>query len=73
MHRIRIVTFNIAHGRGLIPIQGFNSTAGLRRNLKKVADLILRLHPDIVALQEIDQRSRVTPTPFSASTRGVRG
>ncbi len=58
MHRIRIVTFNIAHGRGLIPIQGFNSTAGLRRNLKKVADLILRLHPDIVALQEIDQRSR---------------
>jgi endonuclease/exonuclease/phosphatase family metal-dependent hydrolase len=58
MQRVRILTFNIAHGRGLIPIQGFNTAAGLRRNLKKIADLILKLGPDIVALQEIDQCSR---------------
>lgn len=57
MQRVRLVTFNIAHGRGLLPIQGLNSVASIRKNLRKIADLILRLHPDVVALQEIDQRS----------------
>lgn len=58
MRRVRIVTFNIAHGRGLNPIQGITSADRLRRNLARIGDLLLRLKPDIVALQEIDQRSR---------------
>lgn len=57
MQRVRIVTFNIAHGRGLNPIQGLTTAAGLRRNLKRVAGVISHLNPDVVALQEIDQRS----------------
>lgn len=58
MARVRIVSLNIAHGRGLNPIQGLNSKAGLRRNLGRIAALMRELRPDIVALQEIDQRSR---------------
>ncbi len=56
--RLRLVTFNIAHGRGLTPIQGFTSARKLRSNLHRIAKLIGRLEPDIVALQEIDERSR---------------
>lgn len=58
MQRVRILTYNIAHGRGLNPIQGLTTGTGLRRNLKKIADLIKLHRPDIVALQEIDQNSR---------------
>ena len=58
MQRLRIVTFNIAHGRGLNPIQGLTSTRKLRANLRKIARLLDHLKPDIVALQEIDERSR---------------
>jgi endonuclease/exonuclease/phosphatase family metal-dependent hydrolase len=58
MQRLRLVTFNIAHGRGLNPIQGISSQAKLRRNLRRIARLLDRLAPDIVALQEIDERSR---------------
>ena len=54
MQRVRILTYNIAHGRGLNPIQGLTTGTGLRRNLKKIADLIKLHQPDIVALQEID-------------------
>lgn len=57
MPRLRLVTFNIAHGRGLTPIQGFTSPRKLRENLRKIARLIGRLRPDVVALQEVDQRS----------------
>lgn len=57
MPRLRLVTFNIAHGRGLTPIQGFTSPRKLRENLRKIARLIHRLSPDVVALQEVDQRS----------------
>lgn len=56
--RLRIVTFNIAHGRGLTPIQGFTSSRKLRSNLRNIAKLIESLRPDVVALQEIDERSR---------------
>lgn len=56
--RLRLVTFNIAHGRGLTPIQGLTSARKLRSNLHRIAKLIARLEPDIVALQEIDERSR---------------
>jgi endonuclease/exonuclease/phosphatase family metal-dependent hydrolase len=58
MSRVRIVTLNIAHGRGLNPIQGTTSTERLKRNLRRIGDLIVELNPDVVALQEIDQRSR---------------
>ena len=58
MHRLRLVTFNIAHGRGLTPIQGLTSPRKLRVNLRKIAALIKRLDPDVVAMQEIDERSR---------------
>jgi len=58
MPRLRLLTFNIAHARGLNPIQGLNSAQQLRNNLRKIAKLIVRLQPDIVALQEIDECSR---------------
>lgn len=58
MPRLRLVTFNIAHGRGLNPIQGLTTPRKLRVNLRKIAALLDRLAPDIVALQEIDERSR---------------
>lgn len=58
MPRLRIVTFNIAHGRGLNPIQGLTSQRKLQANLRRIAALLDRLAPDVVALQEIDERSR---------------
>lgn len=58
MSRLRILTFNIAHGRGLTPIQGLTLGRKLRANLRKIARLIDTLQPDVVALQEIDQHSR---------------
>jgi endonuclease/exonuclease/phosphatase family metal-dependent hydrolase len=57
MPRLRLVTFNIAHGRGLTPIQGFTSQPRIRANLRRIAALLGRLAPDVVALQEIDERS----------------
>jgi endonuclease/exonuclease/phosphatase family metal-dependent hydrolase len=55
--RVRLLTFNIAHGRGLNPIQGTTSARRLRANLRRIAALVERLAPDVVALQEIDQQS----------------
>jgi endonuclease/exonuclease/phosphatase family metal-dependent hydrolase len=55
--RVRLLTFNIAHGRGLAPIQGLTSPRKLRVNLRKIAALLVRLNPDVVALQEIDECS----------------
>ena len=57
MPRLRLVTFNIAHGRGLTPIQGLTSARKLRHNLRKIAALLERLAPDVVALQEVDECS----------------
>jgi endonuclease/exonuclease/phosphatase family metal-dependent hydrolase len=56
--RLRLVTYNIAHGRGLAPIQGLTSGRKIRANLLKIAHLLRRLQPDVVALQEIDECSR---------------
>lgn len=58
MRRLRLVTFNIAHGRGLTPIQGLTSPRKIRVNLRRIAALLTRLKPDIVAMQEIDENSR---------------
>ncbi len=57
MDRFRVVTYNIAHGRGLQPIQGLTSRRQIQRNLEAIAELLLKLKPDVVALQEIDQAS----------------
>jgi endonuclease/exonuclease/phosphatase family metal-dependent hydrolase len=56
--RLRLVTFNIAHGRGLTPIQGLTSRRKIQANLLKIAHLLQELRPDFVALQEIDEHSR---------------
>jgi endonuclease/exonuclease/phosphatase family metal-dependent hydrolase len=56
--RLRLLTFNIAHARGLAPHQGLRSLPQLRAQLLKIARLIVRVEADIVALQEIDQNSR---------------
>jgi endonuclease/exonuclease/phosphatase family metal-dependent hydrolase len=58
MQRIRIVTFNIAHGRGLSPFQGLHGRQRFARNLRRIAHMLDELKPDIVALQEIDENSR---------------
>lgn len=58
MPRLRLVTFNIAHGRGLTPIQGLTSPRKIRVNLRRIATFLGRIKPDIVALQEIDENSR---------------
>ncbi|HLP02001.1 MAG TPA: endonuclease/exonuclease/phosphatase family protein [Opitutaceae bacterium] len=57
MHPFRIVTYNIAHGRGLSPYQGLNTHGSIRRNVLKIAHLLAELKPDVVALQEIDEDS----------------
>ncbi len=59
MARYRLLTYNIAHARGPLPVhQGLRSAAKIRSNLLKIARLIQRLGADIVALQEIDENSR---------------
>ena len=58
MPRLRLVTFNLAHGRGLTPVQGFTSARKLRANLRRIATLLGKLAPDVVALQEVDECSR---------------
>lgn len=47
----------MAHGRGLSTYQGFHSAKGIERNLNRIAHLLRRISPDIVALQEVDEDS----------------
>jgi endonuclease/exonuclease/phosphatase family metal-dependent hydrolase len=57
--RLRLLTFNIAHARGALPLhQGFRSEVKIRSNLMKISRFIQRVNADIVALQEIDENSR---------------
>jgi endonuclease/exonuclease/phosphatase family metal-dependent hydrolase len=59
MPRLRLLTFNVAHARGVMPVhQSLRSVARIRIILLKIAALIRRLEADIVALQEIDENSR---------------
>jgi len=55
--KFNLMTFNIAHGRGLSLYQGFHSSNSIRKNLEKIARLVKTHSPDIVAFQEIDQSS----------------
>jgi endonuclease/exonuclease/phosphatase family metal-dependent hydrolase len=57
LQRLRLITFNIAHGRGLAPIQGLTSSRKLRLNLRRIANLVSSLEADVVALQEVDECS----------------
>lgn len=59
MVKLRLLTFNVAHGRGPLPVhQSLRSMVKIRSNLLKIAALIKRLKADIVAVQEIDENSR---------------
>lgn len=55
--RLRIVTLNIAHGRGLSTYQGFHSLKGIQRNLERISHLLRKVGADVVALQEVDADS----------------
>ena len=55
--RLRVVTLNVAHGRGLSLVQGLTSPRKVRVNLGRIATFLRRFKPDLVAMQEIDQRS----------------
>ena len=55
--RLRILTLNIAHGRGLSSYQGFHGVRGIERNLQKIARLLERENADIVTMQEVDESS----------------
>jgi endonuclease/exonuclease/phosphatase family metal-dependent hydrolase len=57
MARLILVTFNIAHGRGLSLYQGFHSARGIRANLARIGRLLADTRADIVALQEVDEES----------------
>lgn len=52
--RCRLVTFNIAHGRGLSLYQGLVSRRALDKNLERIATFLKEADADLVALQEID-------------------
>jgi len=57
---LKVVTFNIAHARGLSLYQGFSTRSQIERNLRRIANLFLRIGVDVVALQEIDTGSHWT-------------
>ena len=57
MSTLRVLTLNIAHGRGLSAYQGFHSKRGIHRNLQRIVHLLEKHAPDIVALQEVDEDS----------------
>lgn len=58
MRRVRLLTFNIAHARGLGLHQTLRARTRIRAQLRRIAALIARVDADIVALQEIDENSR---------------
>ncbi len=53
----RLLTFNIAHGRGLSFYQGFSSEIKIRRNVTRIARLLRNSGASMVALQEVDEDS----------------
>ena len=54
---LRLLTLNIAHGRGLSAYQGFHGPRGIERNLRRIAEVLREKAPHIVALQEVDEDS----------------
>lgn len=51
---LRVMSLNVAHGRGTGQHQATQSREEIVANLQKVAELIRRHRPDVVALQEAD-------------------
>ena len=54
MRRLRIITYNIAHGRGLSLYQGITRPVRVRYNLLQIARLLRTYKADVAALQEVD-------------------
>lgn len=54
---MRLITFNIAHGRGLSLYQGFHSAGNIESKLKKITKILTDAGADIVAMQEVDEGS----------------
>jgi endonuclease/exonuclease/phosphatase family metal-dependent hydrolase len=54
---LRLMTLNIAHGRGLSPYQGLHSARVIERNLCKIAALLRKVEAHVIALQEVDEDS----------------
>ena len=54
---LRVLTLNVAHGRGVAFHQSFARPAHIRRNLDAIARLIRLSDADVVALQELDAAS----------------
>ncbi|MCO4745579.1 MAG: endonuclease/exonuclease/phosphatase family protein [Proteobacteria bacterium] len=57
---MRIITLNLAHGRGRGRHQAFRSRRSLARQLDHVIEVLREQKPDVLALQEVDRRSRWT-------------
>lgn len=57
MKAFRLVTFNMAHGRGLAPVQGLTTKRRMKVRLLLIGKMLKRLRADVVALQEIDRDS----------------
>ena len=53
MLNLRLLTLNIAHGRGLSLYQGFHSLKYIYRNLDRIAHLLRRLRPDVVLCRRL--------------------
>ena len=51
---VRVVSLNLAHGRGQASHQAFVRGQDFRRNLDTVAAFLRSVNPDVVALQEVD-------------------
>jgi len=57
MQVYRVITLNIAHGRGLAPFQGFQSVDQIERNLQRITKVLTNAQADFVVMQEVDQAS----------------
>ena len=54
---LRLITLNLAHGRGDRMLPAVHSRAWTERRLTAIGELLRRHAPDIVALQEVDDRA----------------
>ncbi|MEQ1502577.1 MAG: endonuclease/exonuclease/phosphatase family protein [Myxococcota bacterium] len=57
MAELRILSWNIAHGRGLARRVSTVGRVGIERNLAAIAEVVREVRPDVVALQEVDAPS----------------
>ncbi|MHC4132683.1 MAG: endonuclease/exonuclease/phosphatase family protein [Planctomycetota bacterium] len=55
---LKVMTLNLAHGRGTRALQEFVSDKKTRENLDEVAELLVRERPVVAAFQEADIKSR---------------